>query len=202
MNGTVFGLIRHAPTTWNDEKRIQGQGDSPLTAAGIARARRWGQMLKPLGWDKIVTSDQGRSRHTAELVNETLNLPLVTDGRLREQNWGQWEGLILETILRQKADELAQLLAAGWGFRPPGGESREEVWQRGSRALQAAAMANPGARVLIVTHGGMIRALTYRLLNRRFDPAEPALVEKRHLHLVRADNGTLLLDRLNALRLP
>jgi len=199
---TIFGLIRHAPTTWNDAKRIQGRGDSPLTAAGIIRARRWGPMLKPFGWDRIVTSDQERSRHTAGLINETLHLTVVTDSRLCEQNWGQWEGLAIETIMKQKADELAQLLAAGWGFRPPGGESREEVWQRGRRALQAVAMANPGARVLVVTHGGMIRALTYRLLNRRFDPAEPALVEKRHLHLVRAEKGELVLDRLNALRLP
>ena len=200
--GTLFGLIRHAPTLWNDQKRIQGKGDSPLTEKGIGRARRWGELLKPLDWETIVTSDQGRSRHTAELVNQALNLPLVQEPRLREQNWGDWEGLALETILREKSEELAQRLAAGWGFRPPGGESREEVWQRGCQALTDMAGALPGRKVLVITHGGMIRALTYRLIDRHFDPAEPALVEKRHLHLIAAGNGGLHLNRINALRLP
>jgi probable phosphoglycerate mutase len=159
-------------------------------------------MLKPLGWDKIVTSDLGRAAHTAALLNESLGLPIFHEPRLREQDWGQWTGLTLEVIMHENARELNRLLSAGWDFQPPGGESRQQVWQRGAAALRALAAIGPQTRVLVVAHGGLIRALTYRLLHRRFDPGEPALIEKRHLHLLRAQDGCLHLDRLNALRLP
>jgi broad specificity phosphatase PhoE len=50
---TRFGLIRHAETVWNREKRIQGQSDFSLTAAGKRQAVRWGRQLKALQWDRL-----------------------------------------------------------------------------------------------------------------------------------------------------
>ena len=71
---TRFGLIRHAQTLWNLEKKIQGHSDSPLTAAGERQAARWGQLLKPCAWDRIIASDAGRAHQTAKLINDILNV--------------------------------------------------------------------------------------------------------------------------------
>jgi probable phosphoglycerate mutase len=62
---TRFGLIRHAETVWNREKKIQGQTDSALTRRGISQAEKWGRVLNEISWDRIMTSDIGRAVETA-----------------------------------------------------------------------------------------------------------------------------------------
>ena len=69
---TWFGLIRHAQTRWNREKRIQGLSDSPLTADGESQAARWGQLLAPFAWDRIIASNTGRALKTAKIINDGL----------------------------------------------------------------------------------------------------------------------------------
>ena len=90
-NVTRFGLIRHAATRWNRQRRIQGQKDSALTRDGELSAARWGRMLRQLPWHRILASDTGRAVKTAELVNGTLNLPMETDPRLRGAELGDMD---------------------------------------------------------------------------------------------------------------
>ena len=198
---TRFGLIRHAQTRWNREKRIQGHSDSPLTADGKRQAACWGQLLTPFGWDRILASDTGRAQATAEHINTTLKISLTTDRRLREQDWGQWAG---KTIADLKTDHGAELKAqedAGWAFCPPGGEDRLQVWQRSHKALLGASNRWPGTNILVVTHEGVIKSLIYRLCERKFLAGEPAIIKKNHLHrLVHDDNG-LRVEELNVLAL-
>ncbi|UCF56283.1 MAG: histidine phosphatase family protein, partial [Deltaproteobacteria bacterium] len=73
---TWFALLRHARTAWNEEKRIQGQNDIPLTPEGRFQAREWGRYLKQYRWDRIITSDARRALETAGLVNISLRVPL------------------------------------------------------------------------------------------------------------------------------
>jgi probable phosphoglycerate mutase len=196
---TRFGLIRHAQTRWNREKRIQGQVDSPLTSEGMRQAARWGRLLETFGWDRILASDTGRAHATAERINTTLKLSLTTDRRLREQDWGQWAG---KTIADLKTDHAAELRAqedAGWAFCPPDGEDRLQVWQRSQKALLEASARWPGANILVVTHEGVIKSLIYRLCERKFMAGEPAIITKHHLHrLVHADIG-LRVEELNVM---
>ena len=196
---TGFGLIRHAQTRWNREKRIQGQSDSPLTSDGEHQAVHWGRLLEPFGWDRILTSDTGRAQATAEHINTILKISLTTDRRLREQNWGQWVG---KTIADLKADHASELNAqedAGWAFCPPGGEDRLRVWQRSHKALLEASARWPGTNILVVTHEGVIKSLIYRLCGRKFMAGEPAIIKKHHLHhLVYADID-LRVEELNVL---
>jgi len=74
-----FGLVRHAETVWNREKRIQGQKDSPLTVEGQKFAGLWGRQLAAEPWSRILSSDTGRALETAEWINRSLRLPLATD---------------------------------------------------------------------------------------------------------------------------
>ena len=196
---TRFGLIRHAETIWNREKRIQGHSDSPLTEAGRRFAGKWGQQLSAYPWDRMLISDLGRTRATAELINDALGLEIVPDAGLREQKWGLWEG---KPIREVEADIVSSGQAtAGWAFCPPEGEDRDSVRKRGFAALCRAAVQWPGDTILVIAHEGMLKCLIYRLLGRGFLLSEPAVIKPAHLHFIRYDPTGLSIEQINALAL-
>lgn len=198
---TRIALVRHGRTEWNAEKRIQGQHDSALTIEGREQALAWGTRLKAFNWSRIIASDLGRARHTADLINKTLNLPVSCDARLRELDWGDWIGMTVSDIKSQYPDMLRRQVAAGWQFRAPGGESREQLWKRAQNALDDIAAQFKGETLLIVTHNGLIKAVLYRLRQRRFLPGEPPLIKPLHLHWLRHDADGLGIEAINALGL-
>ena len=200
-NTTHFGLIRHAQTVWNREKKIQGHSDSPLTADGEKQASSWGQILSPFSWDRILASDAGRARATAEIINAFLNLPLTLDSRLKEQDWGQWVGKTVRQIEAEAQQVLDEQVNAGWDFCPPGGESRRSVLKRSQLALQAAAQRYSGENLLVVTHEGIVKSLIYHLCGRRFLPGEPAILKSYQLHRLVCDSSGLQIEKINALEL-
>ena len=200
-SSTRFGLIRHAETLWNQESRIQGHQDSPLTDRGKKDADGWGRRLSRIPWDRIIGSDLGRAVETAEIINHHLKVPFETDHRLREQNWGEWTAESVAKITTEELPKLAEAKRSGWQFCPPAGEDRLCVWKRSHSALMDSAMRRSGETILIVTHEGVIKSLVYRLSNHTFSPGEPALLEPRRLHWLVASRSQLQIQQLNALEL-
>lgn len=151
---TRVALLRHYPTVWNCEQRLQGQTDIPLTDA--ARETLAGLRL-PAPWQtaRIVSSTLSRARETARLL--AGNQPIHEDPRLVEISWGDWEG--------QRAHDL--LADPSSGFRPthewdrdtkaPNGESQAEAWARLRPAL--ADIAQQPGPVLVVTHKALMRLI-------------------------------------------
>ena len=193
-----FGLIRHAQTVWNREKKIQGHSDSPLTTDGKRQASGWGQILSQFSWDRILASDTGRALETAEKINRVLNLSLTTDDRLREQDWGRWTGKTISQIKTEEPQMVATQVNAGWYFRPPGGEDRNRVLHRSKTALLEAAVRWPGDNLLVVTHEGVIKCIIYHLCGRKFLPTEPPLLKSYQLHRLVHDRDGLRLEAANA----
>jgi len=200
---TRFGLVRHAETFWNREKRIQGQSDSALTAKGKKDADNWGRQLSRYAWNWIVMSDSGRAVETASRMNTHLQAPVESDPRLREQDWGRWTGCLIAQVEKEASHVLPAEQMRGWKFCPPGGEDRLSVWQRSREALTEAALRKRGDTILIVTHEGVIKSLIYKLSGLHFLPGEPALIKPYHLHwLVEPGAGQgIKIDKLNALKL-
>ena len=198
---TRFGLIRHAQTDWNRGKKIQGQSDSPLTADGKKQASSWGQRLLQFPWDRILASDTGRALATAERINAFLNIPLETDPRLREQDWGDWVSKTIPQIQTEASQVLEEQINAGWNFCPPGGESRDSVLKRSQEALMEAADRYPGDNLLVVTHEGVVKGLIYHLCGRKFLPTEPPLLKSYRLHWLVFDREGLQIEKVNALKL-
>jgi probable phosphoglycerate mutase len=194
---TRFGVLRHAETRWNASHRIQGLQDSPLTAAGVSQALRWGRHLEDFRWDRMVASSAGRARRTAELMNIRLQIPLVYDTRLREQDWGRWTGQRVTRIRQTEPRSLAAQESAGWLFCPPGGEERNRVWERSLCGLARAHDRWPGQRILVVTHEAVIKCLIYRICGRRFLPEEPRLLMARGLHCLAYDGRKLAIEKIN-----
>jgi probable phosphoglycerate mutase len=198
---TRFGLVRHAETFWNREKRIQGQSDSALTDKGKQDADNWGRRLSRFSWDGILMSDSGRAVETAARINNHLQAPIESDPRLREQDWGRWTGRIISQIETEVSSLLQEKQMRGWKFCPPGGEDRLSVWHRSRSALTEAANRWRGDTILIVTHEGVIKSLIYHLSGRHFLPDEPALLKSYNLHWLIFSNNVLRIEEVNALAL-
>jgi probable phosphoglycerate mutase len=196
---TRFGILRHVKTEWNQEKRIQGQSNSPLTLEGKQQAREWGMLLKTFSWNRILVSDIDRAFETAVLVNGYLQVPIIKDSRLQEQDWGEWTGKTLSMIKKDLPGLLEEKERAGWGFRPPGGEDRHTVWARSRKALKEAAEKWPGEQILVITHEGVIKCLIYGLMGRQFLPTEPSILNPWNLHRIICENQRFRIEQINAL---
>ncbi len=196
---TRFGLLRHGRTVWNEEKRIQGSGDSPLTEHGVAGCREWARFLAtfPISWHRLLVSPLQRTIDTAEIINERLGLPLHLADGIREMDWGEWEGLTLAEIKAASHRDLAERVRGGWDFRPPGGESRREVLQRAVISLQEQERHWPGENLLVITHLGVIKSLLYHLEQRQFLPEEPKILYKDRFHIISSYDCRLSLEQSN-----
>lgn len=199
---SIFGLLRHGETEWNTQKRIQGSCNSPLTPKGISQTKEWAHILHQWEWDQIYASDLGRVKQTVAILNESLQLPTYFDERLREQNWGEWEGLTIPSVKRDFKQELRRRVALGWEFSAPGGESRTSVLNRVFEALEQIVKEAPRKKTLIVCHQGVIKAILYHLSGREFLPEEDPLIQHNNFHLLSYDKNTFDILRLNIPRQP
>jgi probable phosphoglycerate mutase len=199
---TRFGLMRHAETVWNREKRIQGHQDSALTPEGERMADRWGLKLKEFRWTRILSSDTGRALTTACRINAHLRLPLETDARLRELDWGAWTGKTVAQIRVEQADVLALQEHAGWDFRPPSGESRRSQLERACRVLMETAERCAGGSILVVTHGGVLRCLALGLGGSGMAEKDDIGAREYRLHWVSVGGGRLALEHGGGMALP
>lgn len=146
---TDLYLVRHGETEWNRLRRIQGMTDIPLNDTGREQARRTGMLLTRRPIARVYTSPLGRARETAEIIARELGLPdPEARDALVERNYGDAEGLSFHEIeLRYPP-----------GSDVPGRESREEVAARVLPALQLLATQHPEESIVVVSHGGAIRA--------------------------------------------
>jgi 2,3-bisphosphoglycerate-dependent phosphoglycerate mutase len=156
---TELLFIRHGETDWNRQQRFQGQIDVPLNAAGHAQAARLAQRLADERYDAFFTSDLMRARQTAApLATAWGQQPLAVPG-LREQSFGIWEGLDVDTIKAQHAPLWPRWLEHHGDFALPGGESLRQFHSRVLGAVQDLAEQASGQRLAIVTHGGVLDML-------------------------------------------
>jgi broad specificity phosphatase PhoE len=184
-------LLRHGETEWNAASRLQGQWDSPLTPRGRAHAATAAALLARLGVDRVYASPLGRARETIALMSESLPPPIFDD-RLKEWSAGDWSGELHADIRVKWPAEWAAWDADRYNNRSPNGESFGDMIAR-ARSFLADVAHDPGARVAIVGHGFMNRALAAVLLS--LSPAETLAIHQRNDMLIRvvmADAGPVV----------
>jgi broad specificity phosphatase PhoE len=162
MERTELWLIRHAESTGNRDGILQGQADLPLSALGQRQARALADRLlkahRRTPFSALISSDLMRARETAETIGLALNLRQDRDPRLREIDIGAWSGLTPEQIAVAFPDEWEQWQGRSAQLRRGSGESYADAHARISPALTDIARGFPGQRVLVVSHGGILRA--------------------------------------------
>jgi len=158
---------RHGLTTYNAERRFQGQSDIPLNEVGRAQAAQAAPYLAALQPSAIFSSDLSRASATADVLARLTGLPVSLDKDLRERSGGSWEGLTEREIAERYPVERAT-------WTPPDGESALAVTDRASAALERIAdgMAG-GSLAVVVGHGAALGLATARLLG---VPSEPRVL--------------------------
>ncbi|TQJ39223.1 putative phosphoglycerate mutase [Arthrobacter sp. SLBN-112] len=175
MTLTTFALVRHGQTDWNAERRLQGATDIPLNDVGRGQARDAVAVLAPYEWDAIVSSPLSRAAETADLIAEGLGLSVSRRvPELTERSFGPAEGM-------QAGPELDALRIPG-GFE--GAESEEEAADRGLAALEALAEEFRGRRLLVVTHGTLLRVSLSRAIGQTLSSVDNAVLNLAHHHAI------------------
>ena len=164
MQVTRILAIRHGETTWNAEKRIQGQLDTPLSTRGQWQAEQAGLSLSGEQFDAIYASDLQRAMHTAQAIAAHHDLSVTPDQGLRERHFGSFEGLTWTEIQARWPDQSLSWQKRDQWFTPGNGESLSELRERVLSAVHAIAERHSGQHIVIAAHGGVMDVL-YRAAN-------------------------------------
>ncbi len=155
--------MRHGVTSWNRARRFQGHTDIGLDDEGHEQASRTGQRLRGLPLAAIYSSDLARAMETAAPIARAQGLAVTPEPELRERFYGSFEGRTHDELLRDQAALFERWRAREPDFAlPDGGESLRAFAARVERVIRRIAAAHPGARVAVVTHGGVLDCV-YRL---------------------------------------
>ncbi|WP_413792199.1 MULTISPECIES: alpha-ribazole phosphatase family protein [unclassified Pseudomonas] len=183
-------LLRHGETELGGG--LRGSLDDALTAKG------WAQMHAAVDtggpWDRLVSSPLQRCARFAEQLGARLGVPVQLDKDLQELHFGAWEGRSAAALMDTDADALGRFWADPYGFTPPDGEPVLVFSSRVLAAVERLHSAYAGQRVLLVSHGGVMRLL---LAQARGLPREQLLnVEVGHgaLFALRVTSGPTLTE--------
>ena len=148
-------LLRHGETELGGG--LRGSLDDALTAKGWAQMRE--AVLARGPWDRLVSSPLQRCARFAEELGARLNLPVSLEQDLQELHFGAWEGQSAVQLMETDAEALGLFWADPYSFTPPDGEPVEAFSQRVRAAVLRLHQLYAGQRVLLVSHGGVMRLL-------------------------------------------
>lgn len=157
-NDIEITLVRHGATVWNASKRFQGQTDVPLSNEGRAQAQALALALRRTPFVRAFSSDLSRAFDTASAIAQPHGFGVVTDVRLREFDFGQWEGLTWPQIVERWPHLAEQAYTAASLYHPEGGESFKAVVAR-VRDFLDELRADGGGDALVVSHAGVLHAV-------------------------------------------
>lgn len=152
-------LARHGQTAWNVQCRYMGQVDVPLDRIGQEQAALLGQRLSGVEFAAIYTSDLLRARETAAAIASHHSCRLIDERRLREMDFGAWQGLTYPEIQETDKLNLEAWEADRLVNSPPGGETLNQFSSRVEEAYQEVTQAHIEETVLMVAHGGVLKIL-------------------------------------------
>jgi broad specificity phosphatase PhoE len=156
-------LIRHGETSWNKERRVQGQSESRLTDLGIKQARELGQRIKHLDFDTIYCSSSLRTRQTAEHAFPETAAKIHYLDELREIFLGPWEGQLYEDLATKDPESHRHFWEQPHLFKVAGAENFFELQQRAIDAVAQIEKNHRGEavydkKIAIVSHGALIKS--------------------------------------------
>ncbi len=158
-------VVRHGETDFNAKRLVQGSElDPSLNEKGQMQAKELAEMLKGQTFDVVLSSPRNRSKETAEILAQELNLPsIVLDEAFLERGFGVLSGKPIDEVMKTYGPiNPPKGLTPVWlKFSPEGGESFDQFISRIDRGLLSILKQYAGKRVLLVAHGGVVRATKY-----------------------------------------
>jgi broad specificity phosphatase PhoE len=155
LSGTLI-LVRHAESEGNRDRRFTTSPAVALTPHGRTQASlvadKIGRLYRP---KCVITSPYTRARQTAEIIAKTLKLELIVEDGLHEQSYGSLAGQSYDVVYATEGYDPVRL----WRWRPPNGESLEDVRARVVPVFERLAAQHPDVEVVVVSHGGVMAAI-------------------------------------------
>lgn len=180
-------LVRHGETIWNHTSRYQGHTDIELSETGREQARSLAKRLKTEKVKAVYSSDLKRAFETASILASPHNLPVKATKELREINFGDWEGLTYQEIMEEYRELASEWYQHPGKIRIPGGETFTDVKERAYNTILELARQNDPGTIIVVAHGGTIRAIICGLLD----------IDLNHAFQIRQDNTALNIIEYN-----
>lgn len=162
-------LVRHGETLWNQQGRMQGQQDSPLTELGVRQARMLARRLKAVSFAALYSSDLGRAWRTAVSIADETGHEVVADSRLRERHFGIFEGLTNGEIKERYPEYHAIFARRDPHFAMPGGESAVAFQARCLSCLAEIAVRHADETAVVVAHGLVLDSVYRAALGMRME---------------------------------
>lgn len=189
--------MRHGQSTWNHERRIQGQLDPPLSDDGRRQATRLGRRLAGRRLAGFYSSDLKRAFETAQLIGLSAGIEPTPMPELREIYLGEWEGLRTADIAERYPEAWA-----GWQQEPhwdlvPSGEGAALFEARVAAALESIFKRHEQGEVLVVTHGGVIQVALHRIVGRPSHGLFPFKIQNASISVIEKGNGRLVVSGVN-----
>jgi alpha-ribazole phosphatase len=153
------GLLRHGEAEGGNVYR--GRTDDPLSETGWAQMHLATAELNQ--WNRIVSSPLQRCAAFAGEFALSLGIPLTLEAGLAEIDFGAWEGRSAAELMETSPSALADFWRDPLNHPPPGGETLVRFRERVVDAWEALCRNHKGERLLLVTHGGVIRMLLSHL---------------------------------------
>ena len=176
---TTLYIVRHGTTKWNEEKRMQGMKDIPLSPKGIEEAKRVAEELKKHTVHAIYTSSLSRAYETARAIARYHVVLIHKKDELREGNFGVFEGLTWDELINHELILSRPKNIDRFYDKTGDGESIHELYLRTSREIDAILAKHNKESVVIVSHGMAIKSMFYHL----------GLVSKEDIEKIQIDNA-------------
>lgn len=195
---TTLYIVRHCQSAGNLSGRFQGRYDAPVSETGEKQLELLSLRFRNEVLDAIYSSPLIRAYKTAEAINKFHGLSIQKDNGLLEIDVGEIENQLL-TEIGIKYPELAH----NWDFSPdlcvfPGGETMVQVYERINRTIDQIIADNPGKRVAISTHGGVIRNLYARVQYGSIEGLRKSVVfGNTSVSVLEAEDGKLTWKTIN-----
>lgn len=161
-------LVRHGQTLQNKKGTYYGNLDVELNEDGIKQIKNLSKSFLDINFDKIYISDTKRAYQTAELILNNKTHDFIKDSRLRETNFGDFEGKNFDEISKKYPTECKKWIDDWKHFCPPNGESYKQMYFR-VREFFNDLIKHDYENVLIVTHSGVIKAFLCFIMNDNMD---------------------------------
>ena len=158
MESCIIYLTRHGETEWNEKKLVQGHTDIPLNKKGVEQAKQLGRELKNIHFEAVFSSDLLRAKDSAKIIVLGKRLNIVLTNALRERFFGRFEGKPLEDLVKTIGEVMTVSKEEQKRLKIYDVENDDDILLRLLPFIKRVAADYSGKNVLMVTHGGLLRA--------------------------------------------
>lgn len=171
---TVVYLVRHGKTAWNEQRRLQGWNDIPLSNTGRREARKIGKQLMSVTVHAIYSSPLSRAYDTALEIARHHAIDVTVLDALKETGFGIFEGLMWDELLDHPLVKNRPKNHDRFTDNTGGGESIQDSYVRAAKAMDEIISKHKGQTVVIVSHGLLMKTIAYHM----------GLVDKERIELL------------------